>query len=128
MKRNVLSVSLAVLILTGASVPALLAQDAKPFLGDWKGSISVAGMEIEIALHFKLDAEKKIAGTIDVPMQGATGLVLAEIKIEGKTMSFTIPDAPGNATMKGTLDEAGKAITGTLSQGGMEGTFTVTKV
>jgi hypothetical protein len=127
MKRNVMSLALTVLMLAGSLVPALLAQDAKPFLGDWQGPISIAGTEIEISLHFTLNAEKKIAGTIDVPSQGATGLVLGELKIEGKTISFTIPDAPGGATMKGTLDDDGKIIKGTLSQSGLEGTFTVKK-
>ncbi len=128
MKRNVMTLAITVLMLAGSAVPALLAQDAKPFLGDWQGPISIAGMEIEISLHFTLNAEKKIAGTIDVPTQGATGLVLGEIKIEGKTISFTIPDAPGGASMKGTLDDAGKIIKGTISQSGMEGTFTAKKI
>jgi hypothetical protein len=52
-----------------ALASALLAQDAKPFLGDWNGTISITGMDIEITLHLILDADKKFAGTIDVPSQ-----------------------------------------------------------
>jgi len=127
MNRTLPTAALAFFLLVGSTAPALLAQDSKPFLGDWKGPISIAGTEIEIVLHFSLDAEKKFVGTIDVPSQGAAGLVLGELKIEAKTISFTIPDAPGNATLKATLDETRKAMTGTISQSGLEGTFTLKK-
>jgi hypothetical protein len=103
------------------------AQDPKPFMGDWKGLASIAGMEIEIILHFTLNAEKQLTGTLDVPAQGAAGLNLGDFKIEGKTISFTIPDAPGDAMMKVTVDETGKKMTGTVSQSGMEGAFTAEK-
>jgi len=117
----------ALLVLTSA----LMAQDAnsKPFIGDWNGSISIAGMEIEITLHFTMDADKKFAGTIDVPQQGATGLILADFKWEGKTLNFTIdgiPSAP--PLLKATIDESGKKMTGTINQNGMDGTFALARV
>ncbi len=108
----------------------LSAQDAntKPFLGDWNGNISIAGMELEITLHFTLDADKKFAGTIDVPMQGAAGLILADFKFEGKSLNFTINGIPGEPPLfKATIDETGKKMTGTLSQNGMDGTFALSK-
>ena len=91
----------ALLVLTSA----LMAQDAnsKPFIGDWNGSISIAGMEIEITLHFTMDADKKFAGTID-----------------------GIPGAP--PLLKATIDESGKKMTGTINQNGMDGTFALARV
>ncbi len=109
----------------------LAAQDAntKPFLGDWNGNISIAGIELEITLRFTLDADKKFAGTIDVPMQGAAGLILADFKFEGKSLNFTINGIPGEPPLfKATIDETGKKMTGTLSQNGMDGTFALAKI
>jgi hypothetical protein len=109
----------------------LMAQDAnsKPFIGDWNGNISIAGMEIEITIHFTMDADKKFAGTIDVPQQGAAGLILADFKWEGKTLNFTINGIPSEPPLlKATVDETGKKMTGTINQNGMDGSFALARV
>jgi len=114
-------------LLALASTPP--AQDAKPFLGDWNGNINIANMDIEMTLHLVLDADKKFAGTIDVPTQGAMGLPLADLKIENRTLTFTINGIPGEPPLfKMTLDETGKKMPGTLTQNGMDGTYILTKV
>ncbi len=108
---------------------SLFAQDAKPYLGTWKGAISVMGQELEIIVEFSLDDEKNIQGTIDVPVQGATDLPLGDIHIEGKKISFKIvhPQIQGDPTFNGDLDESGKKISGDFSQGGATGTFSIEK-
>ena len=86
-------------------------------------------MEIEITLHFILDTDKKFAGTIDVPMQGAAGLPLADFKFEGKSLAFTINGIPGEPPVfKAAIDETGKKMTGALSQNGADGTFALTRI
>jgi hypothetical protein len=122
-----------ILILASLLVLAstLMAQDAnfKPFIGDWNGNISIAGMELEITLHFTFNADKKFVGTIDVPQQGAAGLILADFKWEGKTLNFTIDGIPGEPPLlKATIDESGKKMNGTINQNGMDGTFALAKV
>ena len=122
---------LNILVLSGilAMSTAVLAQDAKPFVGDWNGAVSIAGMEIELVFHFELDDEGNLTGTIDSPEQGAFGLALADIKVEGKKISFGIndPNVPGDPRFSGSLDEAGTTISGDFSQGGAEGTFKMEK-
>jgi hypothetical protein len=105
------------------------AQDGSPFLGDWKGNISIAGVVLEIELHFTLDKEKKLAGTIDVISQGGQGIALGDFKVDNRKISFTIndPGAPGDPGFSGTLDEAGTTLAGTFTQSGLEGTFSVKK-
>lgn len=105
------------------------AQDAKAFIGDWQGAVSVPGSEIEIVCHFQLDAEGNLTGTIDSPSQGAYGLKLAKITVEGKKISFGVddPNVPGDPWLKGTLDETGTKISGDFSQGGAQGTFELAK-
>jgi hypothetical protein len=106
-----------------------LAQEAKAFVGDWTGAVSVPGTEIDIVCHFQLDTNGNLAGTIDSPSQGAFGLRLANIKVEGKKISFGVddPNVPGDPKLEGTLDDAGTKISGDFSQGGTQGTFELSK-
>ena len=101
----------------------------KPFLGPWKGTISIMGQTLEIRVTFTLDEAKKLAGTFDSITQGATGLKLVEITVEGKTIGFGLDPAavPGNAAFKGTLDATGAKIAGDFTQAGYTGTFSVEK-
>ncbi|MGB7294048.1 MAG: hypothetical protein WBC70_00525 [Candidatus Aminicenantales bacterium] len=105
------------------------AQEAKAFIGDWKGAVSVPEADIDIVCHFQLDADGNLTGTIDSPTQGAFGLKLASITVEGKKISFGVddPNVPGDPKLEGTLDETGTKISGVFSQGGSEGTFELTK-
>ena len=131
MKRSLLK-SLAIFPVLFAMLlvhPSLMAQDTKPFLGTWDGSLSLMGTELEINVEFSLDAENNIQGNIDVPLQGAVDIPLGEFNIEGKKISFKIvhPQVQGDPTFSGELDETGKKISGEFSQGGAVGTFSVEK-
>jgi hypothetical protein len=105
------------------------AQEAKAFVGDWTGAVSLPGTDIDIVCHFQLDANGNLTGTIDSPGQGAYGLKLANITVGGKKISFGIddPNVPGDPSFEGMLDETGTKISGDFSQGGAQGTFEVTK-
>jgi hypothetical protein len=120
------SLALALCILATLSPAGGQAKD--PFLGDWKGTLDVAGAQLEIALHFSLDDKKELTGTMDSISQGAMGLPLAVIKFEGRSATFQIAGIPGEPTFKGTLDETGLKLAGSFSQGGYDGTFQTQKV
>jgi hypothetical protein len=104
-------------------------QAEKAFLGSWKGNLSVGAQTLEIRLVFSLDEAKKIQGTFDSISQNAFGLKLADIKIEGKTISCVIADlaAQGNPTFNGRLDATGTKIEGEFTQMGFTGKFSVEK-
>jgi hypothetical protein len=132
MNRNHMKTIAVVLgLLTVAAFAAAAAQsiDPKPFIGAWKGTLSVAGMELEIGLNFTLDEAKKIQGTFDSISQGGFGIKLGNFEIKDKTITFMIDDAnvPGEPTFKGTLDETGKTLSGEFTQSGASGTFAVEK-
>ncbi|MCU0243945.1 MAG: hypothetical protein MUE80_04200 [Acidobacteria bacterium] len=110
-----------------AGFAAAQSADAKPFLGDWKGTISIMGVDLEIGLHFKLDEAKKVTGTFDSISQGAMGLPLGAVEIKGKDATFTLSGVPGDPTFKGALDATGKKLSGEFTQGGAAGTFAVDK-
>jgi hypothetical protein len=124
---NMKRTAIALAVLAFAATGIAQAQDAKPFLGDWKGTISVMGVDLEIGLHFKLDEAKKITGTFDSISQGAMGLPLDAIEIKDKTITFLLSGVPGDPTFNGTLDETGKKLSGEFTQGGAAGTFAVEK-
>jgi hypothetical protein len=127
--QNIKKTVIALGILALVGFAAAQSADPKPFLGAWKGTLSIAGMELEIGLNFKLDDAKKVEGTFDSITQGAFGLALGNIETKDKTVTFVIndPNVPGDPTFKGTLDETGKKMTGEFTQGGYAGTFAVEK-
>ena len=130
MNRNLIKrTTLIIGALAFVAVVSAQAQDTKPFIGAWKGTLSVAGVELEIALNFTLDEAKKIQGTFDSITQGGFGIKLGNIEIKDKTITFIIddPNAPGDPTFKGTLDGTGQKLSGEFSQAGMTGTFAVEK-
>jgi len=120
-----LTVALGLIALVGLA--AAQSTDPKPFLGAWKGTLSIAGQELEIGLNFSLDEANKVQGTFDSITQGAMGLKLGAIEIKDKTITFLINDVPGDPTFKGALGETGKKLAGEFAQGGYAGTFSVEK-
>ena len=111
------------------AVVSAQAQDTKPFIGAWKGTLSISGTELEIGLNFTLDEAKKLQGTFDSITQEAFGLKLANIEVKDKTITFNIsdPNVPGDPNFKATLDETGKKLVGDFPQAGFAGTFSVDK-
>lgn len=130
MNRNLIKrTSFIIGALAFVAVVSAQAQDTKPFIGAWKGTLSVAGVDLEIALNFTLDEAKKMQGTFDSITQGGFGIKLGNIEVKDKTITFIIddPNAPGEPTFKGTLDATGKKLGGEFSQSGLAGTFAVEK-
>jgi hypothetical protein len=113
-------------ILALASLAVAQSSDAKPFLGAWKGTLSIAGQELEIGINLKLDEAQKVVGTFDSITQGAMGIPLSSIEIKGKGITMTM-EIPGDPVFKGTLDDTGKKLSGDFTQGGYAGTFAVEK-
>ncbi len=128
-KESIKRICLVLGALAFIVVVSAQAQDTKPFLGAWKGTLSVAGMELEVGLNFSLDEAKKIQGTFDSITQGAFGLKLANIEVKDKTITFIIsdPNVPGDPAFKATLDATGKKLAGEFTQAGVTGTFSVDK-
>jgi hypothetical protein len=125
LKHLVPTMMLGLLLIAGT----LWAQDSKAFVGDWSGAVFIGGQEIELVCHFELDEEGNLTGTLDSPSQGAYGMAVANIKVEGKKITFGIddPNVSGDPQFDGMLDESGAKISGDFSQGGGEGTFELKK-
>ncbi len=86
----------------------------------WMGSISMPG-GVELEFTASLNGS---TGTIDIPMQGAKGLELADVLSDAKIVRFVLkpPGAPENAWahFEAAVAEDGKSASGLLKQAGME--------
>jgi hypothetical protein len=102
-------------------VSSLRAQDSVD--GDWEGAIIAQGQEIGITVHLS-SADGALGGTIDVPMQGASGLPLHEVRFAAPGIHFEMLPGPSLATFDGTVHA--DSIGGTFTQAGVSGTFWLT--
>ena len=101
---------------TSTATEARMTQDIE---GSWEGSIEVAGISLGIIVAFEVGEE--LSAKIDIPQQGAKGIPLEKVTVDGETVHFELPAGPGLAVFHGTISEG--VIEGTFSQGGVEGTF-----
>lgn len=89
--------------------------NAQQFAGDWKGAISVQGIELELIFHITED-NGTYATTLDVPMQGATGIPVEKTEVDGSKLSLAMTAL--QATFEGTLNA--ESIEGTFKQMGQD--------
>jgi len=88
--------------------------------GHWEGTIQLPGTELGVKVDLANDGGAW-SGTIDIPMQGAKGLALSDISVEGEKINFSISGVPGNPTFDGTLQFG--QIQGTFTQSGSDFPF-----
>lgn len=101
------------------------AQDGQPDLtGEWTGAIAVSGVSLRIRVVFQPSADG-LSAAIDIPQQGASGLPLRNVAQDGAAVGFELPAGPGVARFEGT--RSGDTITGTFTQGGAAGNFSLTR-
>jgi CubicO group peptidase (beta-lactamase class C family) len=107
-------VILAALLLTASAH----SQNLPDISGVWEGSITLPGMPLGVTLEFTKADNGTYTGKIDIPLQGAKGLPLANIVFTGSTASFEIAGVPGEPKFTGTMADDGKTIVGNFTQGG----------
>lgn len=87
---------------------------AQGIVGDWKGTLSVQGMEIELIFHVT-EENGQLAATMDVPVQGAVGLAVDKIELNGNSVTMGVSAA--QIIYEGVLSDG--TITGFYKQAGM---------
>lgn len=88
---------------------------AQSVTGDWKGTLSVQGMNLELIFHISGD-EAALVTTMDVPLQGAAGIPVDKTELNGDKLSFNV--AAAGIVYNGQLQ--GDSISGTFEQQGMK--------
>ena len=88
--------------------------------GSWEGSISVLGTQIGIVVVMTADGSGYKA-TVDIPQQGAKGLSLLNVRVDGTKIHFELMGQPRLAVFEG--EQQSDTISGTFKQATVEGTF-----
>ncbi len=117
MVRRVLLVALVSIALCPLQV---LAQTSVG--GRWEGSIKIAGRELGIVVIFTGEG-RTLGATVDVPQQGASGLPLLNVRVEGTRAHFELPTGPTVASFDGEVKA--DVMSGTFEQGPAKGTFEI---
>lgn len=86
----------------------------------WTGSLSIAGRSVGAVLHFRADGDQ-LRASLDIPAQGALGLVLSDARLTTDSVHFVLGAPQGDAVFQGVVD--GPRMTGSFEQLGMEGSF-----
>lgn len=91
--------------------------------GVYNGTLSIASMELEITVTLQ-EQDGVYSGTIDIPQQGAMGIPLQNVTVDGTAVHFEMLPEPQTAKFDGELAADG-SISGAMVQSGYEGTFTL---
>jgi len=90
--------------------------------GQWDGAITLPGTSLEIRVDLK-HSDASWQGTIDIPLQRATGLPLQAIRFEAPQVHFELQAGPGLAVFEGKLE--GDKISGNFTQAGQTFPFSL---
>lgn len=82
-------------------------------VGTWYGTLDVMGQKLPLVLHLK-DSLGLWKGTMDSPKQNAYGMPMSAIKVEDKSLNFSIDNL--KVTYQGQISE-GFTIIGEFKQG-----------
>lgn len=108
-----------ILVIVAMVVGFSISDAADPVAGHWEGQIAIPGQPIPVKVDLAIN-DSDWSGTIDIPIQGATGLPLSDILVMeedgSRRVKFSIRDVPGNPTFDGKLQDG--AISGRFSQSG----------
>jgi fermentation-respiration switch protein FrsA (DUF1100 family) len=98
---------------------ALSAQSSEEssLAGIWVGQLKVSAIQsLTIVVNITLDPQGKLGATLDSPDQGAKGIPVASVSIQGDALSLDSPAI--KASYAGKLLSGARRIEGTFSQGG----------
>lgn len=90
--------------------------NAQNVLGDWNGALDIQGMQLRLVFHITEDGEK-LKATMDSPDQGANGIPVEKVVLDGKELTIEMPNIGMKYTA--TLNDDGTEIEGTFNQGPM---------
>ncbi len=108
-----------------ALMPGAFAETPSAISGAWTGPLSVGGNTLHLVFHFVLKPDGSLMATFDSPDQGAAGLSFSTAHVSGPAVHLEAVSIGGG--FDGTLDAAGKTLSGHWMQGGASFPLTLTK-
>lgn len=123
MKSRIVGISVAALLcLLGTVALAALPAGAAEFpahadfAGVWQGTLAAGDNELRLVFNVNETEDGELEATIDSPDQGATGIPVVAVKIEGDAIDLDVRVL--NAAYTGRLEKEGNAIQGEWRQSG----------
>jgi fermentation-respiration switch protein FrsA (DUF1100 family) len=83
--------------------------------GSWLGTLSVSGIELRLVFNITKTPDGALKATLDSPDQGAKGIPVESVKVEGNTLFLEAKAL--RMTYEGTYDPAAGTLKGTFTQG-----------
>jgi len=83
--------------------------------GDWQGTLTAGSAELRLVLHVTATKDGSLTATLDSVDQGAYGIPVSAISLNGASLSMTVDAVHGSYT--GTVNKDASEIDGTWSQG-----------
>ncbi len=106
--------SLGLPLAVGLTVAAAAAQPSAS--GRWRGPVRLAdGTTVEVVVTLTAGPAGSLAGTLEVPAQATTGLVLTELEVEHGELAFTVAELPGAPRFRARLLADGTRLAGTMT-------------
>ncbi|WP_027419225.1 alpha/beta hydrolase family protein [Crocinitomix catalasitica] len=102
-------------ILTFAIVMISTISTAQDYSGSWKGAITTQGIELELIFDIS-ETDEGYSSTLDVPMQGASGIPIDKTIVEDGQITFT----SATVQFKYVAKMEDNDLSGTFYQNGME--------
>lgn len=102
------------IIVVGATMG--MTQESPNVEGTLTGVLKVGAIELTVILHIKKQ-DDKFVGTLDSPDQGAKGIPISQITLEGRKLFVEVKAVGG--VYEGTVSEDGSEIVGEWRQSGL---------
>ena len=90
---------------------------ASELVGSWLGTLEAMGQSLRIVFRFAQAEDGTLTATLDSPDQGATGIAVSEVTVEGRSLALSVADVAGR--FEGTVSTDGEKIEGEWQQGGL---------
>ena len=104
--------------------PAPSQKDSLTLAGEWRGTLKVGASSLRIVFHI-VDSGTGYVATMDSPDQGARGIPVSGVRIEGKGVVIEVASVGGSYT--GTLDAVGNQLEGFWNQSGISFPLTLSR-
>jgi hypothetical protein len=101
------------IMVAAMAVAAVYVAQGQDVTGDWQGTLAIGAGEVRIILHITKSSEGTLKATMDSPDQGASGMPVDSIALEGSKLKFATGAVKG--TYEGTVKSNG-TITGNWLQ------------
>jgi len=104
----------ALSLLFAVATSSGFAKAAQDVTGDWTGTVTAGARKTRMVLHISKNKDGTPEAVADSPDEGAYGLRVTSMALEGSKLTFKIPSAHGS--YRGTVAADGKTISGTWSK------------